>query len=639
MRRLDPFLFVGLGIFLTLAVIYSLVVPLFEGPDEDDHFRYAKYLADHRALPVQLFQAGGGAAGHQGWQPPLYYALAAVVISPIDTSDFPNHLQRNPAAALVGDITCCGRNQYMHLDSEAFPYRGTTLAVHLARGVTILFGLITVLGIYSLVRTLYPTQRGLALVTTALATFNPSFLYSGALVSNDVPLTALCTLSLLVMTKLVLDQRPPRLKWFMLLGVLISLGLLIKTTALGLIPFAVAIPAYIAWRTRQRRVLIMGLTGILVPIALVTGWWFIRNQILYGDPLAYRLLYASAMFPRDVPLTWAELFQINLPWMWQTFWGGPTPGDFPQSLLAVLIIICGLGLFGLVILVSRTNRTWFRLDDGKNRAVALMILGGWLAFILLAQIQFIRTSGGTDQGRYLFPAIAPFALFVVLGLHEFAHSLTLRITPHVSRRAILWRNSFLFAPFCGATRFSIDSSRFSLLASLLLTLLPLYVLFAYTIPAYAAPQPFNPAEFESRAMPLGAEYSNKIALHGYSLSMRRFTCGDTLRVTLYWTATRPIKKSFRVYVHLVGGQGSVAGGKDVIPGRGAYPTVYWKPNEWLEDRVDVRLNAGARAGNYSVLVGMYPVGEPDNRVNLNDSDADTVSLGDIQIDAPPEGCR
>lgn len=634
MRRLDPFLLVVLGIFLTLATTYSVVVPLFEGPDEDDHYRYAKYLADHRALPVQLFQAGGGEAGHQGWQPPLYYALAAVPISPVDTSDFHNHLQRNPAAALVGDITCCGRNQYMHLASEAFPYKGTTLAVHLARGVTILFGLITVLAIYNLVLTLYPAQRGLALVTTALATLNPSFLYSSALVSNDVPLAALCTLSLLLMIKIILSDRPPNLKWSVVLGVSIALGLLIKTTALGLVPFAVAVPAFLAWRTRQLRVLVVSLVGILLPIALLTGWWFIRNQVLYGDPLAYRLLYASAMFPRDAPPTWAELFQINLPWMWQTFWGGPTPGDFPQSLLAVLLIICSLALFGLVILMTRSKGAWFRSNDGQNRVVGLTILGSWLAFILLAQIQFVRTSGGTDQGRYLFPAIAPFALFLVLGVRELASTLASRLpiapshlTPVVSRSTL------------DISRLTFNVSRFSVLLSLLLlSLLPVYVLFAFTLPAYAAPGPFDPTHLGSRATPLTAEFSNHIALHGYSLSARHLTCADRLSVTLYWAATRSIGKSFRVFVHLVGEQGRVAGGKDVIPGRGAYPTVYWKPNEWLEDRVDVRLNPGARAGDYSVRVGMYPFGEPDNRVNLAGSDADTVSLGNIRIDAPPEGC-
>src|SRR5918911_5590004 len=91
------------SLYLILAVSYSVAVPIFEGPDEDDHFRYVKYLADQHTLPVQLFQPGGGTAGHQGWQPPLYYGIAALLIGPIDTSDFESHLWRNPAASYQGD--------------------------------------------------------------------------------------------------------------------------------------------------------------------------------------------------------------------------------------------------------------------------------------------------------------------------------------------------------------------------------------------------------------------------------------------------------------------------------------------------------------------------------------------------------
>ncbi|HEX9075717.1 MAG TPA: hypothetical protein VF932_08040, partial [Anaerolineae bacterium] len=138
--------------FTALAVFYSLIIPLFEGPDEDDHFRYAKFLADHRALPVQEFVVGGGEAGHQGWQPPLYYALAAVLISPLDTLDYAEHLWRNPSATFVGDPSCCGRNIYFHTGSENWPFTGTTLAVHLARLLSVLFGGVTVWATFTLTR-------------------------------------------------------------------------------------------------------------------------------------------------------------------------------------------------------------------------------------------------------------------------------------------------------------------------------------------------------------------------------------------------------------------------------------------------------------------------------------------------------
>ena len=191
-----------------------------------------------------------------------------------------------------------------------------------------------VYAVYALVLTLFPAQRYLALATTAIATLNPSFLYSSALVSNDIPLVAFCTLALLAEAKILTHAWKPDWKAFAILGLWLALALMTKTTALGLLGLSFLVVLYIAWEQRGTSALNFGFLvtrGIAVaaPILVFTGWYFVRNQVVYGDPLAYRLIAASALPAREAPLTLPELFIINLPWLWQTFWGGPTPGDFP----------------------------------------------------------------------------------------------------------------------------------------------------------------------------------------------------------------------------------------------------------------------------------------------------------------------
>ena len=627
MRRFDPFLIALLSVFAFYAITTSILVPLFEGPDEDDHFRYTKFLADHRALPVQLFQAGGGEAGHQGWQPPLYYGIAALVIAPIDTRDYERRLQRNPAAALTGDITCCGRNNYFHLDAENFPYTRTTLAVHLARGVTILFGLVSVYAIYALFLTLFPKQNYLALAATAVAVLNPSFIYSSALVSNDIPLVAFCALAFLVIAKILVGQWNAHAKSFFILGIFVALAILTKTTALGLLPIVFVVVLYLAFRQQPRHsvsrfsFLVSRFSFdvsrftlyVSLPILGITAWYFIRNHILYGDPLAYKLIAASALPPRDAPLTLAELFQINLPWLWQTFWGGPTPGDFPQILLTIFFVVFLFAFFGFTLHVSR-----LRNQLGTNRLVAMGLMLGWLAFIFVAQLQFIRTANGTDQGRYLFPAIFTIALIYVLGSSE-----------------IVWH---IVSRLSRTFTFSLAQRAVAVFTTAFFIALPAFVLTAYTIPAYARPAPFNPAALAQRGAPLEANFENGMSLRGVSLSSRALSCNEKLGVTLFWTTDARIRDSYRVFAHLVNAQGNVAGSKDVIPGRGAYPTVYWKAGEWLQDTIAVPIQRGARAGNYNVIVGAYKFGEPEQRVNLKTSEEDFVTVGDVQLNAPLEGC-
>ncbi len=613
LRRIDPFLFFLLSVFVVLAATYAVVVPLFEGPDEDDHFRYAKYLADHRALPVQSFQAGGGEAGHQGWQPPLYYALVALVISPVDTADYARRLQRNPAQSFTGDRACCGRNLYFHLDAENFPYERTTLAVHLARGVTILFGMLSVVAVWLLVTTLFPGQRYLALATTAVATLNPSFLFASALTSNDVPLVALGTLALWVMAKIL--TAPARAHWqtFALLGGLVGLAILTKTTALGLLPLSALVIVYAAYRARSWRALWVATFAALTPVIILTAWYFARNQILYGDALAYRLIAASALPPRDAPLTLPELWQINLPWLWQTFWGGPTPGDFPQWLLRALLLTFVVGVVGTVVYVIRQRRAL-----GAARLWALGVLLAWLAFIFVAQVQFIRVASGTDQGRYLFPAIAALALIYVLGWRESVWQIVSRLARAADERAL-------------ARQVSLGWTAFALA-------LPVFVLLTFTLPAFARPALRDAANAQIDGAPLTADFENGMQLRGYQLGARVVSCGETLDVHLDWTSDQRIRETYRVFAHLASAQGAVAGGKDVIPGGGAYPTVYWQPGKLFRDTLRVPLNSGARGGAYNVIVGAYKFGAPDERVNLRGTDADFVTLGDVRVNAPPEGC-
>ncbi|MEW5718850.1 MAG: phospholipid carrier-dependent glycosyltransferase, partial [Chloroflexota bacterium] len=571
-----------LGVFVALALFYSVIIPLFEGPDEDDHFRYAKFIADQRALPVQLFEPGGGSAGHQGWQPPLYYSLAALVVAPIDKSDYEQHLWRNYAATFVGDPSCCGRNIYYHTDSENFPYTRTTLAVHLARLLSIFCGAITVWATYMLVQTVWARvssevrianlEFGIPLAAAAIVAFNPSFLFASALVSNDAMLAVFASLVLLLWVRLLTKETALTIKSSAFLGALIGFGILTKTTALGLIPFSMLVLVAAAWHARDARFAIISNAAMLAVIALIGGWWFIRNQMLYGDPLAYRLMLTSAIFPRAGPLTPPELFQISLPWLWQTFWGGPTPSDFAPAILIALGALCALALLGMILFVIRNASRQFAIRN------SILVLGAWLAFILVAQIQFIRTTTGADQGRYLFPAISAIALFLVLGLNT--------LTKYASR--ILRLRS--------ASLRTHHASRFGSLAHWLIGsffLLALFVPFGYTLPAYARPPLLSPNDLARISNPVQATFADRFQLLGYNLDTRAAKPGDTLRVALYWRARAPMSESYRVFVHLIAQENRSAGGADVIPARGAFPTVYWKPGDALRDVVSIPIAPNA----------------------------------------------
>jgi hypothetical protein len=331
--------------------------------------------------------------------------------------------------------------------------------------------------------------------------------------------------------------------------------------------------------------------------------------MLYGDPMAYRLIYSSAIFPRDSPLTWPEFFQINLPWLWQTFWGGPTPGDFSSLLLVLFAVLSLVGAIGAI--------TFFFSSKENQVRLCLALLAAWLTLIFAAQVEFIRTSGGTDQGRYLFPAIGSFAILTILGFENWVSRLVPRRLKQVRAEAGFRgfaRPRLLYIAFISA-----------------MATLSLLVLFVNTIPAYARPPQVGEAILGEADRHLDVNFSNLFALRGYSLSTRNLRAGESLKVTLYWQSLGRTRISYRVFVHLVGQKGRVAGGKDVVPDQGAYATVLWQPGDWIQDSITFATAPDAYPGTYQLEVGLYPFGQPDNRLNLAGSDQDHVLVDAIEV--------
>src|SRR5205814_8880371 len=66
------------------------------------------------------------------------------------------------------------------------------------------------------------------------------------------------------------------------IGILLKSGLLAMLGVVGVAALYAAWRAGPDWRDRLRALVLSGV-GVALPIAVLDGWWFVRNQILYGD--------------------------------------------------------------------------------------------------------------------------------------------------------------------------------------------------------------------------------------------------------------------------------------------------------------------------------------------------------------------
>ena len=394
--------------YALLAIVYSVATPIIEPYDEYFHFSYVLQLALSGQLPVQNVE-NPGPWGNEGSQPPLYYALAAGATFWTTAPGFERQSHFNPHATRHLDVESNdNKNIYIHRRAEQFPYQGNVLAVHLARLVSILFGLGALGATYLTAKQFAPTRAEIALGATAFQTFIPSFIYVSSAVSNDAAVICLTAWSLWAIVR-IMRQASVSACEALALGLLIGFATLAKLSALPLVGVAALA---LAWTIGVRSGRALALKGALCGGAflLITGWWFARNGLLYGEWLGTETMNRIAGLRPSL----AAVAQLAAEWpqVERTFWAAFGTGNihpdplwlwYPRLLTLVGLLGCGLALR------KRLDPQW-RL---------LAIVGLWVCIFLgsFAWWWFRITS---VTGRLLFPLLTPFALIVVYGLSQFA---------------------------------------------------------------------------------------------------------------------------------------------------------------------------------------------------------------------------
>jgi len=107
-------------------------------------------------------------------------------------------------------------------------------------------------------------------------------------------------------------------------------------------------------------------------------------------------------------------------------------------------------------------------------------------------------------------------------------------------------------------------------------------------------------------LPQTAQFGSAIRFLGYDLSPRPpLRPGSPLTVTLYWQALDRPDRDYKVFVHLLDGDGKVVAQQDAPPLQGNAPTSLWLAGEYLTDAYRLDLPAVLPAGDYRLEIGLY----------------------------------
>lgn len=371
------------GIVLVAAangLLWLFSIPFNEAPDEAAHFQVIRFILHHGRLPLfrpdelWLIRSPVGAVETYAAYPPLAYIVMALLSAP--------------------------------LPSEMWGARSLSLASYL--GYVALTFLTA--------RRVLPDRRSIAVCAALGVAFLPQWAFTGAYANND----ALGALeAALLFYLLVIGWRRGLRPWLLLgVGAMVGALLITKYTfyAAGLVGATAALLAVLrqpAERWRRAALLLAG-------IALVSGWWFARNWLLYQEVIPGRVITDAKALAGGNTLFVPANHGINLLTLsTQTnFWELTLKSlvasfGFMDIFLhpAYYFACVGLALLALAGLATRAARGFSPGGTWVAAVTAGAVVGG----TVLSAMAISAYGEYSPQGRYLFAALLPTAIALAAG--------------------------------------------------------------------------------------------------------------------------------------------------------------------------------------------------------------------------------
>ncbi len=391
-------------VFVAAAATIAVKTPAWEGEDESDHVTNVETLVSGHMyrIPARIPPPPTPIVINESHQPPLYYFLMAgfqQMIGEPAHQVTPGHENFSPADPAHDHY----RHHYAAQHRWLLPLRLANVAL----------GLLTVLITFLTARRL-SRDRWTPIVAAAVVASLPRFAFLSAYVTND---NLVDLLGAVLAYTTVRSLQSPSLWLKAAVGAIC--GLLIITKLSALPALAVLFPVVLSggdWRSRGRAAL-----AALGAVVLVAGWYFVQNDIRYGDVFAkaasqHYLMTTGGLGTWGLPYAVLDPLRLVLHdvpvRIFQTFWfeSGWDANRWRTSVSVFFWLALALALVGL----------WRRRGVGRITAEHRR---GELALIVLtlagfASVWEVAFTTATYDAREALLGLPALACLAALGLER-----------------------------------------------------------------------------------------------------------------------------------------------------------------------------------------------------------------------------
>ena len=357
-----------IALSVLLGCLYVFSVPPGLPYDEPAHFNTVRYYASHFTLPV----LGSPETNYEAYQAPLYYSLMAP------------------------------------LDRLAQPL-GARTELYLMRMVGLLLLIPLGLLAYRVMTRVFGVDSPLALLATAFVCLNPALLGIASSVQNDM-LSIVLSFWIIDKVGRSIEDAPLTTRSALQLGALISVAMLAK---MSVVFFPIPI-AWFAW-TRYGRASLRYMATVLGVIVVCTGWWFVRNKVLYGEFTALNTMQKLAVQSAAVIPLWKP--SVLVPYLRNFLAYGWLPVDYFRALIKSSlwerVVVLGFTLVAVVgwWLAGRSPRE--RPAEGSYDFRKFLFVAYGVCFGIYFYAYF---KCNAYPPRVLYPMFLAYAVFYSFGL-------------------------------------------------------------------------------------------------------------------------------------------------------------------------------------------------------------------------------
>ena len=368
---------------LILRIIFALIVPIFEKPDENAHFEYIQFVAENKKLPVQTKDD----IHAEFFQPPFYHYFSSFILRFIKTF------------------------------TQDLSYQVISM-----RLVSIFISIVTLLTIYKMASLIFKNSN-LVLGIVAFAAFLPSHININSSVTNENFADFLTTLIIYLLLLFIVKSE--NYKNIILLGIITGISLITRLSiipVIATIPFAFTVKYYPNIKKAVKPVVLIAIIALLI-----SSWLFARNLNLYGDILGINAMKLASP-PEEIKVNLA--FAARLAgWTFITFWAsfGRTNDIFignltSQSGIATfflsysLLLLFSIGaVFGLYIFFKNYRKNKNILSNNQKKSFIIVLFHLALLSLIFLSFNFYDFQ---PQGRLFFSAISTISIFFTFGIYN-----------------------------------------------------------------------------------------------------------------------------------------------------------------------------------------------------------------------------